>query len=163
MNIPFNSLKHVLQYCRESALLRVVLVVLHLLYIYTFYTFGVVDLDLNGFGGQHNSRTQGDRQHEFRAFWWRLSGPDRLSGRCQRDASTLNFSGSVAVQILGLGAFDSTNSEQIVGPGPGICAVMGGASVTPAPPKFTLKFLWPQCSTNSGTWCIRQHKFSTNY
>jgi len=33
----------------------------------------------------------------------------------------------VAAKILGLGAFDSTNSAQIIGTGPGICAVMGGA------------------------------------
>jgi len=69
----------------------------------------------------------------------------------------------VAAQILGLGAFDSTNSAQIIGTGPGISAVMGGASVTPAPPKFNLKFLGLRCSTNSGTWCIRQQNFSTNY
>ena len=69
----------------------------------------------------------------------------------------------MAAQILGLGAFDSTNSAQIVGPGPGICAVMGSASVTPASPKFNLKFLWSQCSINAGTRCIRQHKLSTNY
>jgi len=36
----------------------------------------------------------------------------------------------VAAQILGLGAFDNTNSAQIIGTGPGICAVMGGAGVT---------------------------------
>jgi len=64
----------------------------------------------------------------------------------------------VAAQILGLGAFDRTNSAQIIGTGPGIRAVMGGASVTPAPPKFNLKFLGLRGSTNSGTWCIRQHK-----
>ena len=69
----------------------------------------------------------------------------------------------MAAQILGLGAFDRTNSAQIIGTGPGIRAVMGGASVTPAPTKFNLKFLWLQCSTNSGTWCIRQHKVSSNY
>ena len=32
----------------------------------------------------------------------------------------------MAAQILGFGAFDSTNSAQILGTGPGICAVMGG-------------------------------------
>jgi len=68
----------------------------------------------------------------------------------------------VSAQTLGLGAFDSTNSAQIIGTGPGICAFMGGASVTPAPPKFNLKFLGLRGSTNSGTRCIRQHKFSTN-
>jgi len=36
----------------------------------------------------------------------------------------------VAAQMLGLGAFDSTNSEQIIEPSPGICAVLGGAGVT---------------------------------
>jgi len=36
----------------------------------------------------------------------------------------------VAAQTLGLGAFDSTNSAQIIEPSPGICAVMGGAGVT---------------------------------
>jgi len=36
----------------------------------------------------------------------------------------------VAAQILGLDAFDSTNSAQIIEPSPGICAVMGGAGVT---------------------------------
>jgi len=36
----------------------------------------------------------------------------------------------VAAQILGLGAFDSTNSAQIIKPSPGICAVMGGAGFT---------------------------------
>jgi len=55
----------------------------------------------------------------------------------------------VAAQILGLGAFDSTNSAQIIGTVSGICAVMGGASVTPAPPKFNLKFLGLRGSTNS--------------
>jgi len=69
----------------------------------------------------------------------------------------------VAAQILELGPLRSTNSAQIIGTGPGICAVMGGASVTPAPPKFNLKFLGLRGSTNSGTWFIRQHKFSTNY
>jgi len=68
----------------------------------------------------------------------------------------------MAAQILGPGAFGSTNSAQIIGTGLGICAVMGGASVTPAPPKFNLKFLGLRGSTNSGTWCIRQHTFSTN-
>jgi len=29
---------------------------------------------------------------------------------------------------------------------------MGGASVTPAPPKINLKFLGLRGSTNSGTW-----------
>jgi len=36
----------------------------------------------------------------------------------------------VEAQILGLGAFDSTNSAQIIEPSPGICAVMVGAGVT---------------------------------
>jgi len=36
----------------------------------------------------------------------------------------------VAAQILGLGAFDSTNSAQIIKPSPGICAVVGGAGFT---------------------------------
>jgi len=36
----------------------------------------------------------------------------------------------MAAQILGLGAFDSTNSAQIIVPSPGICAIMGGAGVT---------------------------------
>jgi len=36
----------------------------------------------------------------------------------------------VAAQILGLGAFDSTNSAQIIKPSPGICAVMGGVGFT---------------------------------
>ena len=40
---------------------------------------------------------------------------------------------------------------EIIGTGPGISAVMGEASVTPAPPKFNLKFLGLRCSTNSGT------------
>jgi len=39
----------------------------------------------------------------------------------------------VAAQSLGLGAFDSTNSAQIIEPSLGISAVMCGASVTPAP------------------------------
>jgi len=54
----------------------------------------------------------------------------------------------VATQILGLGAFDSTNSAQIIGTGPGIRAVMVGACVTPAPPKFNVKFLGLRGSTN---------------
>jgi len=33
----------------------------------------------------------------------------------------------VAAQILGLGGIDSTNSALNIGPGPGICAVVGGA------------------------------------
>jgi len=57
----------------------------------------------------------------------------------------------VAAQILGLGEFDSTHSAQIIGTGPGISAVMGGASVTPGPPERNLKFLGLRCSTNSGT------------
>ena len=36
----------------------------------------------------------------------------------------------MAAQVLGLGAFDSTNSAQIIGTGPGIRAGMGGAGVT---------------------------------
>jgi len=38
--------------------------------------------------------------------------------------------GCVAAQSLGLGAFDSTNSAQIIKPSPGICAVVGGAGFT---------------------------------
>jgi len=65
----------------------------------------------------------------------------------------------VAAQILGLGALGSPNSVQIIGTGPVICAVMGGASVTPAPPKFNLKFLGLRGSTNSGLGAFD----STNY
>jgi len=36
----------------------------------------------------------------------------------------------MAAQILGLGAFDSTSSAQIIEPSPGISAIMGGAGVT---------------------------------
>jgi len=36
----------------------------------------------------------------------------------------------VAAQILGLGAFDSTKSAEIIEPSPGICTVLGGAGVT---------------------------------
>jgi len=42
----------------------------------------------------------------------------------------LNFPGPSAAQILGHGAFDSTNSAQIIELSPGLCAVMGGAGVT---------------------------------
>jgi len=60
----------------------------------------------------------------------------------------------VAAQILGLGGIDSTNSALNIGPGPSICADVGGASVPPAPPIFNLRFLGMCCSTNSGIWWI---------
>ena len=60
----------------------------------------------------------------------------------------------MAAQILGLGGIDSTNSALNIGPGPGICAVVGCASVPPAPPIFNLRFLGLCSSTNSGTWWI---------
>ena len=41
-----------------------------------------------------------------------------------------DFSGCVAAQILGLGGIDNTNSALNIGPGPGICVVVGGASGT---------------------------------
>ena len=55
---------------------------------------------------------------------------------------------------MGLGGIDSINSALNIGPGPGICAVVGGASVPPAPPIFNLRFLGLCSSTNSGTWWI---------
>jgi len=68
----------------------------------------------------------------------------------------------VAAQILGLGGIDSTNSALNIGPGPGICAVVGGASVPPAPPIFNLRFLGLCSSTNSGTWWINSTHSALN-
>ena len=51
---------------------------------------------------------------------------------------------------------------QILEPELGSSAVMDGACMTPAPPKLKLKFLWPRCSTHSGTWRFRRHQYSTN-
>jgi len=53
-----------------------------------------------------------------------------LAFRKHRPISIYDISGCVAAQILRLGGIDSTNSALNIGPGPRICAVVGGAGGT---------------------------------
>ena len=60
--VVINDLSHV------TALLRVVLVVLDLRHICTFYLFGVVDLNFKGFAGQHKFWDLGESTAQIRGF-----------------------------------------------------------------------------------------------
>jgi len=53
-----------------------------------------------------------------------------LAFRQHRPFSNYDFSGCAAAQILGLGGIERTNSAPNIGPGRGICGVVGGGGVT---------------------------------